>query len=69
MLFLMMDQATSVQILTDFANSNGYPVRIYANLENCGITESKSKILGLVKGEFIAGCADDLFLPERIDQT
>ena len=57
----------SVQILTDFANSNGYPVRIYANLENCGITESKSKILGLVKGEFIAGCADDLFLPERID--
>ena len=57
----------SVGLLVDFANSHGYPVRIYANPENCGITESKSRILKLAKGEFIAGCADDLFLPERID--
>ena len=56
----------SVGLLVDFANSNGYPVRIYANPENCGITESKSRILKLAKGEFIAGCADDVFLPERI---
>ena len=57
----------SVGLLVDFANSHRYPVRIYANPENCGITESKSRILKLTKGEFIAGCADDIFLPERID--
>lgn len=57
----------SVRLMVDFANSHGYPVKIYANPENCGITESKSRILKLSKGEFIAGCADDVFLPERID--
>ena len=59
----------SVQLMVNFANSNGYPVKIYANPENCGITESKSRILKLTKGEFIAGCADDVFLPERIVTT
>lgn len=39
----------SVGLLVDFANSHGYPVRIYANPENCGITESKSRILKLAK--------------------
>lgn len=57
----------SVRLMVDFANSHGYPVQIYANPENCGITESKSRILKLAKGEFIAGCADDVFLPERIN--
>ena len=57
----------SVKLMTDYAASNGYPVRIYANPQNCGITESKSRILKLAKGEFIAECADDVFLPERIE--
>ena len=46
----------SVGLLVDFANSHRYPRSDYANPENCGITESKSRILKLTKGEFIAGC-------------
>lgn len=57
----------SVKRMTDYAISTGYPVRIYANPKNLGITESKSRILKLAMGEFIAECADDIFLPERIE--
>ena len=57
----------SVQLMSEFANSKGYPVRIYVNSRNCGITESKSRILKLAKGQFVAACADDLFLPERVN--
>ena len=56
----------SVKLILDYAHSVGYPVRLYANRSNCGITESKSRILKLARGAFIAGSADDVFLPDRL---
>lgn len=56
----------SIDLIRNFAEANDYPLRMYANEKNYGITESKSRILNLAKGEFVAGCADDLFMPERL---
>ena len=56
----------SIELIRNFAEANDYPLRLYANEENCGITESKSRIVKLAKGEFVAGCADDLFMPDRL---
>jgi glycosyltransferase involved in cell wall biosynthesis len=56
----------SIEIIRNYANTAGYPVRLYSNKENYGIPESKSRILRLAKGEFISDCADDVFLPHRV---
>lgn len=56
----------SIDLIRNFAEANDYPLRLYANEKNYGITESKSRILNLAKGDFVADCADDLFMPERV---
>lgn len=67
---IILDDASSddsLDVLIDCARSTSYPVRIYANPTNCGLTESNARVIRLAKGEFLASCDDDLCLPHRIE--
>jgi GT2 family glycosyltransferase len=56
----------SLERIVNFVVTDNYPVRVFKNTCNCGISESFSRILELAKGQFISSCSDDIFLPHRI---
>lgn len=66
---VILDDASkddSVKVMAAHALNIGHSVRIYQNRKNLGITRSKSNVISLTKGQFISGCADDLYLSNRV---
>jgi glycosyltransferase involved in cell wall biosynthesis len=50
---------STVEILTNFAQSAPFPVRLYRNEENLGSTRNFEKAIGLCQGELVALCDQD----------
>jgi glycosyltransferase involved in cell wall biosynthesis len=59
---------STVKILEDFSRTAPFPVRIYQNDHNIGLTKNFSKAASLCTGEYVAfSDQDDIWLPDRLD--
>ncbi|HEY2971172.1 MAG TPA: glycosyltransferase, partial [Pyrinomonadaceae bacterium] len=55
------------EIVTSFAASVHFPVRLYVNEQNLGSTKNFERAIGLCEGDIIARSdQDDVWLPEKL---
>jgi glycosyltransferase involved in cell wall biosynthesis len=58
----------TLNVLSEFASTASFPVRIYRNERNLGSTKNFEKAILLCRGEFIALCdQDDWWVPHKIE--
>ncbi|MBS1804166.1 MAG: glycosyltransferase family 2 protein [Acidobacteria bacterium] len=60
---------STLEIVTDFARTVSFPVKIYRNEDRLGSTKNFEKAISLCAGELIALCdQDDRWVPEKLER-
>ena len=58
---------SSVEMVSDFARRAPFPVRVYENESNLGVSKNFEKVLGLCEAEIIAlADQDDVWMPHKL---